>query len=244
MMKMIQAKDYADLSAKAANLLFARIVTKPDSVLGLATGSSVLGIYGKLIESYQKGDLDFSRVKTFNLDEYVGLAEDDAQSYRYYMNENFFKHINIKRENARLPDGAAADVAAECARYNAMIEESGGADIQLLGIGLNGHIGFNEPKDHFVKETHVVALDESTIQANARFFADAGQVPRRAITMGVQNIMLAKKIILCVSGKQKAAILKEALRGPVTPKVPASILQFHRNLTVVADADALGAARE
>ena len=239
MMRIVKAKDYADMSAKAANLFFARLVTKPDSVLGLATGSSVLGLYGKLVESHRRGDLDFSLTKTFNLDEYVGLSPDDDQSYHHYMSENLFQHINIKRENARLPDGMAKDTRAECARYNALIEQAGGADIQLLGLGLNGHIGFNEPGDCFIKETHVVDLDASTIRANARFFADESQVPRQAITMGIQNIMRAKRVVLCVSGRQKAGILKAVLRGPVTPKVPGSILQFHRSLTVVADADAL-----
>lgn len=239
-MNIVQAKDYDDMSTKAMELLSAQICAKPGSVLGLATGSSVLGIYDRLIERYNAGRLDFAQIKTVNLDEYVGLSAKNIQSYRYYMDKNLFRHVNIKEENAHLPDGLAEDIEAECARYNALIEDSGGIDMQLLGLGANGHIGFNEPGDHFAKDTHVVMLDESTIRANSRFFENESQVPRRAITMGIGNIMSARKIILCVSGGQKAGILKQVLAGPVTPKVPGSILQFHADCTVIADEDALG----
>ncbi|MCL1981815.1 MAG: glucosamine-6-phosphate deaminase [Clostridiales bacterium] len=239
-MRIIRARDYEDMSRIAANLFFAQIVVKPGSVLGLATGSSVLGLYENLAASYESGDLDFSEVKTVNLDEYAGLDGKNDQSYRYYMDSNLFSRVNIKRENTHLPNGLAEDMAAECARYNSLIEGFCGVDIQLLGIGHNGHIGFNEPGDCFIKETHVVDLTESTIKANARLFADEKDVPRQAYTMGIQNIMQAKKIVLCVSGSQKAEILREVLYGDVTPQVPGSVLQLHPDLTVVADEEALG----
>jgi len=238
-MNIIKTKNYDEMSVKAANIFVAQINTKPDSVLGLATGSSVLGLYENLIKSHKDNNLDFSQIKTVNLDEYAGLNGTNDQSYRYYMDNNLFNHINIKPENTHLPDGLAEDLHAECKRYNAEITNLGGIDIQLLGLGLNGHIGFNEPNNVFVKETHLVDLEESTIKANSRFFADEKDVPRQAITMGIQNIMHAKKIVLCVSGKAKASILKEVLFGEVTPKVPGSILQLHPDLTVIADEDAL-----
>lgn len=238
-MTVIRAKDYDDMSAKAANLIFAQIIMKPDSVLGLPTGSTVLGLYGRLRDYYWKGDLDFSRVRTFCLDEYVGLDGDNRQSFGYYMNKHLFDHINIEDGNAHLPDGLAADLEEECERYNDLIESLGGVDVQVLGLGGNGHIGFNEPGDYFKKSTHLVNLDESTISANARFFKSIDEVPREAITVGVGNILSAKKIILCVSGEQKADILRQVLTGNVTPQVPASILQFHPDCIVVADEDAL-----
>jgi glucosamine-6-phosphate deaminase len=238
-MKIIQTKDYDQMSLEAAKIFISQIEAKPDSVLGLATGSSVLGLYANLIKAHKDNSLDFSNVKTFNLDEYAGLGKESDQSYQYYMDNNLFNHINIKPENTYLPDGLAKDMGAECKRYNSIITDFGGADIQLLGLGLNGHIGFNEPSDVFPKETHLVDLDESTIKANSRFFADEKDVPRQAVTMGIQNIMYAKQIVLCVSGSAKAKILKEVLFGKVTPMVPGSILQFHPNLIVVADEDAL-----
>jgi len=238
-MKIIKTKNYDEMSRKAANIFFAQMVSKPGSILGLATGSSVLGLYENLTRLYEAGDLDFSAVMTVNLDEYVGLDGKSDQSYRYYMDNNLFNRVNIKPENTHLPDGVSQDMAAECKKYNDLIESFGSADIQLLGLGLNGHIGFNEPGETFVKETHIVGLEESTIKANSRFFADEKDVPRQAVTMGIQNIMQAKKIVLCVSGGQKSRILKEVLFGAVTPKVPGSILQLHRNLVVVADEDAL-----
>jgi len=238
-MRIIKTKDYDDMSRKAANIFFAQITAKPNSILGLATGSSVLGLYKNLIESYKKGDLDFSGVTTVNLDEYAGLDGSNDQSYRYYMDNNLFNHVNIKKEYTNLPDGIAGDIEVECWRYNAVIEGFGGADIQLLGLGHNGHIGFNEPGEVFVKETHVVDLDDSTIKANARFFADEKDVPKKAVTMGIKNIMQAKKIVLCVSGQAKSKILKQVLFGEVTPRVPGSILQLHPDLIVVADEEAL-----
>lgn len=241
-MKIIKAKNYDEMSIKAAEIYHNELKTKPDSVLGLATGSTVLGLYAKLIEYNKAGELDFSAVTSFNLDEYVRITSDNDQSYRYYMNKNFFEHINIKQENTYLPDGMAADLDRECDRYNALIEKlGGGADIQLLGLGGNGHVGFNEPDDHFPKQTHVVDLNKETIQANARFFASIDDVPKKALTIGIQNIMWAKKIVLCVSGEQKAAALKQVMTGEITPKVPGSILQLHKDCIVVADEDACSA---
>lgn len=238
-MRIYQAKDYQDLSRKAANIISAQVIMKPDCVLGLATGSSPLGTYRQLIDWYNKGDLDFSDVTSINLDEYKGLSKDNDQSYYYFMYENFFRHINISPERTHIPDGTNEDSAQECERYNRVIESSGGIDLQLLGLGHNGHIGFNEPDAAFEKMTHCVDLTESTIEANKRFFASADQVPKQAYTMGIKAIMQARRILLIVSGSDKAQILYDALKGPVTPHVPASILQLHNDVTVVADAAAL-----
>ena len=237
-MKIIVAKDYADMSRKAANVLSAQVILKEDSVLGLATGSTMVGVYRQLIDWYEKDDSDFSRVRTVNLDEYVGLNPADPQSYRYYMEENFFRHINVLPENTHLPDGMAPDLAAECKRYDRLIQGFGGIDLQLLGLGHNGHIGFNEPDTAFEQETYCVQLSENTIQANARFFENAADVPKQALSMGIKSIMQAQRILLCVSGGGKAGILRQALTGPVTPAVPASILQLQPRLTVVADREA------
>lgn len=232
-MNIISAKDYNDLSRKAANVISAQVILKPNSVLGLATGSTPIGTYRQLIEWYNKGDLDFSKVTTVNLDEYCGLSPENDQSYRYFMDHNFFLHINIDRNNTHIPNGMADDYEAECARYDKLITDLGGIDLQLLGIGRNGHIGFNEPDISFEKTTHVVELDESTIKANARFFKSIEDVPRQAITMGIKTIMQAKKVLLIANGPDKKDIIEKALHGPVTPDVPASILQFHPDVTVV-----------
>jgi len=238
-MKIIEAKDYNDMSRKAANLLSAQVIIKEDSVLGLATGSTAQGIYQQLIQWYRKGDIDFSSVATVNLDEYMGISPDDVHSYRYYMHCNLFRDINVFPDRCFIPDGLAPDPEAECVRYDDLINRLGGIDMQLLGLGENGHIGFNEPHQAFEKMTHVVELSESTRQANARFFLSEDDVPRQAITMGVKSIMQAKRIVLCVSGNRKAAALKQVLYGPVTPAVPGSILQMHPQLTVIADREAL-----
>lgn len=238
-MRIYRAKDYDDMSRKAANILSAQIIMKPNCVLGLATGSTPIGAYRQLVEWYQKGDLDFSEVRSVNLDEYRGLPREHEQSYYYFMNDNLFSKVNILPENTNIPNGMEMDAEAECARYNALMESLGGVDMQLLGLGHNGHIGFNEPAASFEKMTHCVDLTESTIQANTRFFASEAEVPRQAYTMGIKNIMQAKKILLIVSGADKAAILKETLCGEVTPNVPASILQMHNDVTVVADEAAL-----
>ncbi len=232
-MKFIKVGSYEKLSRQAANIISAQVILKPNCVLGLATGSSPIGTYKQLIKWYEKGDIDFSEVTSFNLDEYVGLNGNHEQSYRYFMNTNFFDHINICKENTFVPNGCAKDPAAECQRYEAMIRDAGGIDIQLLGIGLDGHIGFNEPDNCFVRDTHIVDLHESTIKANSRFFGDESLVPTQAITMGMVSIMHAKKILLIANGENKKEILDKAFFGPVTPLIPASILQLHPDITVI-----------
>lgn len=232
-MKFFTVDSYEKLSRDAANIISAQIILKPDSVIGLATGSSPEGTYAQLIKWCEQGDLDFSETVTVNLDEYVGLKGDHPQSYRRFMQEKLFDHINIKPENTFVPNGCAADLAAECAEYDARIERLGGIDLQLLGIGIDGHIGFNEPSDVFDKATHVVGLHESTIKANSRFFESENDVPKQAVTMGMGAIMQAKKIVLVANGAQKKNILKKAFEGPITPELPASILQLHPDVTVI-----------
>lgn len=239
MIRIYKAKDYNDLSRKAANIISAQIIMKPNCVLGLATGSSPIGTYKQLVEWYQKGDLDFREVSTVNLDEYKGLSGENTESYRYFMNKNLFDQVNINKSNTNVPNGLAVDAEAECRRYNELIRSLGGIDLQLLGIGHNGHIGFNEPDEAFEKETHVVALTQSTIDANARLFEKKEEVPHYAFTMGIKSIMQARRIVIIASGEDKADIVRDAFFGAVTPKIPASILQIHSNLTVVADEAAL-----
>ena len=238
-MRIYEAKDYQEMSRKAANILSAQVILKPDSVLGLATGSTPIGMYDQLVEWYKKGDLDFSKVKTVNLDEYKGLTHDNDQSYYYFMHEHLFDRVNIDPANTNVPDGTEEDPEKECARYEKLIESMGGVDIQLLGIGHNGHIGFNEPDSTFAKTTHCVDLAESTIEANKRFFASVDDVPRQAYTMGIGTIMKEKKILLIVNGESKADAVAKAFFGPVTPEVPASILQFHSDVVVIGDSAAL-----
>ena len=238
-MQIYRAKDYEDMSRKAANIIASQVVLKPDCVLGLATGSTPIGAYKKLVEKYEQGDLDFSQVTTVNLDEYKGLPRENDQSYYYFMHDNLFDHVNVKPENTHLPDGTKEDSDEECARYEELIRTLGGQDLQLLGLGHNGHIGFNEPDAIFEKATHCVDLQESTIEANKRFFASADDVPRQAYTMGIGTIMQAKKILVVVSGEDKADTVAKAFFGPVTPEVPASILQFHKDVILVADEAAL-----
>ena len=240
-MKIIRARDYQHLSRQAANILSAQVILKPDSVLGLATGSSPIGTYRQLIAWEHKGDVDFRQVSTVNLDEYVGLPAGHPQSYAHFMRENFFDHIQIDLRNTHIPNGMAEDGDAECRHYDATIRQLGGIDLQLLGLGPNGHIGFNEPEDVFQKDTHRVALTDATIQANKRFFASEADVPHFAYTMGICGIMQARRIVMVVSGESKADILKQAFFGPVTPRVPASILQLHPDFTLVADEAALSA---
>lgn len=238
-MRLIRAKDYQDMSRKAANIISAQVILKPESVLGLATGSTPIGIYHQLIDWYKKGDVDFSRVVSINLDEYCGLSDSHPQSYSRFMREHFFDYINISPANIFLPDGTQTDSALECVRYDRVIVEHGGIDLQLLGIGRNAHIGFNEPDVCFSRGTHQVTLTESTIAANTRFFESVEQVPRQAYSVGMQAIMQAKKILLIASGADKAEALQKSFFGPVTPQVPASILQLHQDVTVIADMDAL-----
>ena len=237
-MRIIRARDYSHMSRQAANIISAQIIMKPDCVLGLATGSSPIGAYRQLIDWHRKGDLDFSQVRSFNLDEYVGLSPSHPQSYAHFMREHLFGHVNIQPQNTHIPDGTAKNSEAECARYDALIRSLGGIDLQLLGLGPNGHIGFNEPGEFFEKGTHRVALSTETIQANKRFFGREEDIPRYAYTMGICDIMQAKRIVMVVSGAQKAEILRRAFFGPVTPLVPASILQLHRHFTLVVDQEA------
>ena len=239
-MNLIKAKDYEEMSKKAANLIMAQVTMKPDCVLGLATGSTPVGTYQRLIEYYRQGDLDFSGVRTVNLDEYRGLSRTDSQSYYYFMQEHLFSQINLAPGASFIPDGTNDDAAAVCADYEETIRALGGVDLQLLGLGNNGHIGFNEPAEVFEKETHCVDLVQSTIEANSRFFASVDEVPTQAYTMGIRTIMKAKKILVIVNGAGKADILKQAFYGPITPKVPASILQLHPDVTVIADEAACG----
>lgn len=243
-MKLIVAPNYAGICEKAADIFAAEIHRNPACVLGLATGSTPVGLYQALIRRYQEGALDFSKVQTFNLDEYCGLAGDHPQSYRYFMQKNLFDHVNIPPEHTHIPSGIAVDPEQECRRYDALIERCGGIDIQLLGIGHNGHIGFNEPDDHFPVGSHLTRLAESTIQANSRFFASESEVPTHAITMGAGSILKAKKILLMASGEGKAEILCRSMTGPVTPFVPASVLQLHRDVVILADEAAASLIRK
>jgi glucosamine-6-phosphate deaminase len=231
-MKVVKVDHYEELSRYAAELIKAQVLVKPRCVLGLATGSTPLGTYSKLIEAYQKQEVDFSKVVSVNLDEYYGLDGENDQSYRYFMNHNLFDHINIDKKHTYVPNGKAENIEQECERYDALIESVGGIDLQLLGIGHNGHIGFNEPCDRFVPETHYVNLGQSTIQANARFFASIDDVPKQAITMGIRSILSARKILL-LAGADKREIVEQAAYGPVTPNVPASVLQLHPDVTIV-----------
>lgn len=242
-MKIYAAKDYDSLSRKAANIISAQVIMKPEAVLGLATGSTPIGTYRQLVEWYNKGDIDFSHTISVNLDEYAGLPGTHEQSYRYFMNENFFRHINIRTENTNVPNGMADDYEAECKRYDSIIRSLGGIDLQLLGIGANGHIGFNEPGTAFEMGTHVVTLAENTRQNNARFFASLSEVPTQALTMGIKSIMSARKILLLATGESKAQALYDSFFGPVTPSVPASILQLHHDCIIIADEPALSLIR-
>lgn len=231
-MRIIEVESYEKLSALAAGIIGAQVLLKPDCVLGLATGSSPLGTYANLVKSCEEGLLDFSKVRTVNLDEYCGLVGSDPQSYRYFMDTNLFNKVNVDKKNTNLPNGAAADMEAECKRYEALVEGLGWPDLQLLGIGQNGHIGFNEPEDTFPTTVHTVKLTESTIKANSRLFDKPEDVPTHAITMGIGAIMKARRVLL-IAGADKAEIVEKAFRGPVTPQVPASILQLHRDATVI-----------
>ena len=238
-MQIIKTRDYDHMSRMAANIIAAQVIMKPDCVLGLATGSTPVGTYEELVRRYDKGELDFSTGTSINLDEYKGLSPENDQSYRYFMNTHLFSHVNIDPEKTYVPNGLEPDSEKACAAYNAVIRQAGGIDLQLLGLGHNGHIGFNEPSDIFEKETHCVDLTQSTIDANSRFFASMDEVPKQAYTMGIGTIMQAKKVLVVVSGKAKAQIVKDAFFGPCTPQVPASILQLHSDVILVGDEEAL-----
>ena len=238
-MRIYQEQDYKAMSRRAASIIAAQVVKKPDCVLGLATGSTPIGTYQNLVEWYKQGYLSFAEVHTVNLDEYRGLPGTHDQSYRYFMQTNLFDHVDVVPENTNVPNGMAEDAEAECVRYEQVVSGLGYADLQLLGMGHNGHIGFNEPAPDYPIDTHVVDLTESTITANARFFATMDDVPKQALTMGCGTIMKARSILVVVSGEDKADIVLKAFRGPVTPEVPASILQLHPNVTLVGDEAAL-----
>lgn len=238
-MRIYKARDYEHISQIAANIIASQITLKPDSVLGLATGGTPVGTYKKLVEKHKNCDLCFSGVKSINLDEYCGLSADSPQSYAYFMNENLFSHVNIKAENINIPNGLATDAATECKRYDEVVRDNP-MDIQLLGIGMNGHIGFNEPANELHLDSHHVGLTSSTIEANKRYFEREEDVPKTAYTVGIGAIMSAKQVLLLASGEAKADILYKALKGPITTEVPASLLQLHINVIVVADEAALG----
>ena len=237
-MKIVVTKDYTEMCKLASRIFAAQITLKPDSVLGLATGSTPVGMYKELIQMYNEGRVDFSHVKTVNLDEYAGLNGDNDQSYRYFMERNLFSHVDIDPARTHVPDGACPDAAAACAAYEQSIAEAGGLGLQLLGLGHNGHIGFNEPAPEFPKETHCVELTESTINANSRLFESIDQVPREAYTMGIGTIMKAKKIVLLANGPKKAQTIYDTVYGPITPKVPASVLRLHPDVTIFVDEEA------
>ncbi|EOD00097.1 glucosamine-6-phosphate deaminase [Caldisalinibacter kiritimatiensis] len=234
-MKILIVNDYTEMSRKAANIVASQIILKNDSVIGLATGDTPKGMYKELVRLYNNGDIDFTEVKTFNLDEYYGLDKTNSQSYHYYMMENLFNHVNIKRENINIPNGMAESIEKECEEYERKIEEAGGIDLQVLGIGRNGHIGFNEPDLKFEAKTHLVRLDDDTIKANSRFFESIEEVPTLAISMGIKTIMHARKIILLASGEGKAEAIYKTVKGKITPEMPASVLQLHPDVTLIVD---------
>lgn len=227
----------AELDFYAAQYFIDTITAKPTATLGLATGSTPIGIYEKMVERYRSGEVSFAQITTFNLDEYVGLQPENEQSYAYFMNHHLFGHIDLPADRAFLPNGMAPDLAAECDRYDAMLAAQP-IDVQLLGIGHNGHIGFNEPDRTLHGGTHVVGLKQETLEANARFFASMDDVPKQAITMGVGSILKAKTIMLVGKGADKAEIMKQALTGPITTDCPASLLQTHANVLVLLDREA------
>ena len=234
-MKILVAEDYEKMSLAAADLITAQVKEKPNSVLGLATGGTPIGTYKVLVDRYKKGELDFSKVITFNLDEYYPIKADDSHSYRYFMNDNLFDHINVEKKNVHIPNGEAEDADLECENYEKMLDAAGGIDLQILGIGLNGHIGFNEPDATLVPYTHKTPLTESTLAANARFFTDGATMPNAALTMGMASIFRAKKILLLANGEGKREILTKLTRGGITTDVPASLLLLHPDVTIICD---------
>lgn len=240
-MKVIVVKDYQELSKRASFMIAAQVTLKPNSVLGLATGSTPVGTYEALVKLYQEGFVDFTKVKTFNLDEYYHLGPDNPQSYRFFMENHLFSKVNIPKEAIEIPRGLAQDVEAECRRYEEAIQAAGGIDFQLLGIGVNGHIGFNEPDVKFEAQTHLVALDQETIRSNARFFHSIEAVPKHALSMGIKTIMQSRHILLLASGLEKAETVHQMLKGKITPATPATILQLHPNVTILLDEAAASA---
>lgn len=243
-MRILVCKNYDEMSKKAAQIIASQVTLKSDSILGLATGSTPIGMYKNLVEMYKEGTLDFSEVKSFNLDEYYQLPRENDQSYYHFMHENLFNHINIKEENVNIPNGMTKDIKLECKQYDDSIKNIGGIDIQVLGIGLNAHIGFNEPSNVFVKGTNLVDLKKSTIEANARFFESIDEVPKKAVTMGIGSIFKSKKIILLASGESKAEAIHNTVYGDITPQVPSSILQLHRDTILILDEGASSKLKE
>lgn len=241
-MKIICVENEAAVGREAARLIAATIRLKPNCSLGLATGTTPITTYNELVRMYKEEDLDFSEVRTFNLDEYIGLGGDHPQSYAYFMFQHLLSKVNIKKENTHIPNGKCQDVERTCYLYDKKIEDGGGLDLQLLGIGRNGHIGFNEPGSKFVAETHKISLTADTIKANSRFFESEAEVPRTAITTGMRSIMHAKRIILIATGESKIDAVHGLLYGEITPEVPASLLQLHPEITVIVDRAALGGA--
>ncbi len=237
-MEVIILKDYDSISKKGAEIVIEAVNAKSDLVLGLATGSTPLGMYKEIIDSFNAGEVDLSNVTTFNLDEYCGLFPEHPQSYNYYMHTNLFKHVNIDPDKINLPNGMAKDFNEECRSYDEKIRRVGGIDLQVLGIGVNGHIGFNEPGTDYGSETQIVKLAKETIEANSRFFENVGDVPTTAISMGLKSIMRSKRILLLASGNNKASAIFNTIKGPVDPQVPASILQLHPDVIIVLDREA------
>lgn len=237
--EIIKVKDYEEMSEKAANIVIEHMKSLKRPVIGFATGSTPIGLYNCLVKKYQQKEVSFKNATTFNLDEYVGLPKENKNSYHYYMHENLFQHIDIQPENVHIPNGMAEDLEQECMTYDRLISKNK-IDIQILGLGLNGHIGFNEPGTSFKSRTHIVKLDQSTRKANARFFQSIDEVPTKAITMGIETIMESKKILLLVSGKKKADALARLLgNSDISEEFPASILRQHNDVTVIADEEAL-----
>ena len=239
-MKVLVFDNYNEMSVAAANIIADVVRAKPDGVLGLATGSTPVGMYNCLADMCKNGELDFSDIKSVNLDEYYPISPDNRQSYRYFMNHNLFYHININLENTNVPAGDAADADAECERYEKLIDSLGGIDVQVLGIGQNGHIGFNEPEEKLYSDTHVTALTESTMQANARFFSEDEIMPDKALTMGMGSIFKADKILVLANGKSKRDAVKQLVSGRITTSCPVTLLNLHKDVTLICDKEALG----
>jgi glucosamine-6-phosphate deaminase len=237
-MNVVIAKNYQELSIQAAQLVTEQITNKRDTILGLATGQTPVGMYQELVRKFQEGEINFSDVITFNLDEYYSLPPNHPQSYHYFMWNTFFQYINIKKENVHLLNGVTENVDEECRHYESLIQKNSGIDLQILGIGDNGHLGFNEPALGLNSKTHLANLSEETIQANSKYFKDIEEVPRQALTMGIGTIMKAEKIILLASGPKKAHVIERTINGPVSTEVPATVLQLHSDVTLLIDQEA------
>ena len=242
-MKVIVCENYEELSNQAAKIVSGQLIVKPNSILGLATGSTPIGLYQNLIDMNKKGEIDFSEVKTYNLDEYYPIKKSNDQSYDYFMNEQLFSHINIDKNNTHLPNGEAEDPVKECERYEKMLDAIGGVDLQILGIGQNGHIAFNEPDENLIAVTHLTGLTQSTIEANSRFFASADEVPKQALTMGMGSILKAKKIVILANGANKSKAVAELLNDNITTSNPATMLKVHPDVTLICDKEAFSAVK-